>query len=160
MLLYPLLVALKCKKPLLASGVWGSACSQFHYKGKLFRPTVIRYPIELITFISTTKGVNSSEEIVIMKHDINEQIVADYAPEEQNSVITALSKLSLKHVMAQSEWNLLSARKAILVLAQGEFDKIPDLVRAAQQDFRDVIYWVWLKEQEKDSKINDRNDAR
>jgi len=91
----------------------------------------------------------SSEEIVIMKRDINEKIVADYAPEERKSVISALSKLTLKHVMAQSEWNLLSARKAILALAKGEFDKIPDLVEAVQQDFRDVIYWVWLQEKEK-----------
>lgn len=104
--------------------------------------------------------MNSSEEIVIMKQDINEQIVADYAPEERKSVISALSKLSLKHVMAESEWNLLKARKAILILAQGAFDKIPDLVGAAQQDFRDVMYWVWLQEQEKDRKTHDRNDAR
>lgn len=91
----------------------------------------------------------SSDEIAILKRDINEKIVADYAPEEQKSVISALSKLTLQHVMAQSEWNLLSARKAILTLAKGEFDQIPDLVEAAQRDFRDVMYWVWLQEKEK-----------
>ncbi len=86
----------------------------------------------------------NEKELVQMAHDIQMQISIDYDLTEKERVISMLSELTHKHVMAQSEWNLLSARRAILTLADGKIEKLPELVKAAQIDFRDVIYWVTL----------------
>ncbi len=84
------------------------------------------------------------EEILLMRKDLERKISDDFTSKEQEKVRQLLSGLTLKHVMAQSEWNLLSAQKAILTLAKGNLKKIPQFVTAAQKDFRDVIYWVSL----------------
>ncbi len=84
----------------------------------------------------------NEKELVQMAKDIEMQIRLDYDVTEQEQVTALLSKLTKEHVMAASEWNLLSARKAILTLAQGKIQKVPEFIKAAQTDFRDVIYWA------------------
>ncbi|NHF57994.1 hypothetical protein FK220_001490 [Flavobacteriaceae bacterium TP-CH-4] len=89
--------------------------------------------------------MNQQEDVLQMANEIEEQILADYTLKKREKVKSLLSELTLEHVMARSEWNLLNARKAILTLADGQLNEIPKLVKAAKIDFRDVIYWVWQK---------------
>ncbi len=86
----------------------------------------------------------NKEELAQMAKDIHKDIEKNYDLSVHEKEHKMLSELATKHVMAESQWNLLNARKAILTLADGKIDKIPELVRAAQKDFRDVIYWATL----------------
>lgn len=90
-------------------------------------------------------------EITLMLKNLEQRISADYSINEQEEVRSLLDTLTLEHVMARSEWNLLSAQQAILTLANGNFAKIPQLILAAQKDFRDVIYWVTLEQKKSKS---------
>lgn len=89
-----------------------------------------------------------SDEIAEMRANIESRIATEYRPADRGIVASRLAQLTTEHVMANSEWNLLSARFAILTLAEGKLDEILPLVEAAKSDFRDVIYWATLARQE------------
>jgi len=47
--------------------------------------------------------------------------------------------------MAESQHNLDNTWCAILKLSNGDLSELRSLVKAAKQDFRDVIYWVSIE---------------
>ena len=68
-------------------------------------------------------------------------IYKDFKPEEVDFVINELSSITLKDVMAESEYNLLNTRFAILKLAKGNLEQVKEFTKCAKIDFRDVIMW-------------------
>jgi hypothetical protein len=77
-----------------------------------------------------------------MNDKIREKINQDFSFEQRASVIKELSSFHLKHVMANSEYNLFNSRYAILKLAKGNVDEVVKLIAAAKIDYRDVIMWA------------------
>jgi hypothetical protein len=71
-----------------------------------------------------------------------EIIREDFQEIDRNEVTDLLSSIEAKHVMDESEDNLLSTRFSILKLAKGDVDEVRRLTEAAKIDFRDVIYWA------------------
>ena len=55
-----------------------------------------------------------------------------------------LSSITVKHVMAESEYNLENTRHATLKLSKGNLHELKRLVKCAKRDFSDVIYWASL----------------
>lgn len=78
---------------------------------------------------------------MFMNKNIIDIIHKDFKADEVESVISELSSISLKHVMAESEFNLLNTRLAILKLAKGNFKQLVEFTKCAKIDFRDVIMW-------------------
>lgn len=68
-------------------------------------------------------------------------ILNDFKPKDVDLVINELSSITLKHVMAESEYNLLNTRFAILKLAKGNIEQVKEFTKCAKIDFRDVIMW-------------------
>ena len=68
-------------------------------------------------------------------------IYKDFKPEEVDFVINELLSITLKDVMAESEYNLLNTRFAILKLAKGNLEQVKEFTKCAKIDFRDVIMW-------------------
>ena len=68
-------------------------------------------------------------------------IYKDFKPEEVDFVINELLSITLKDVMAESEYNLLNTRFAILKLAKGNLEQVNEFTKCAKIDFRDVIMW-------------------
>jgi len=80
--------------------------------------------------------------------ELSQQIVdfihANFTAAKQQAVKDELLSIELKHVMADSEYNLNNTRFSILSLAKGDSDKVIELTAHAKFDFRDVIYWATL----------------
>lgn len=72
---------------------------------------------------------------------LTEIIYKDFKPNEVKSVIDELSSITLKDVIAESEYNLLNTRFAILKLAKGNVAQVIEFTKCAKIDFRDVIMW-------------------
>lgn len=72
-------------------------------------------------------------------------VLRDFSDAEQEPAMSALTSITLQHVMAQSQINLDNTWQAILDLCQGNLQELQRLVAAAKLDFRDVIYWATLK---------------
>lgn len=72
---------------------------------------------------------------------LTEIIYKDFKPNEVKSVIDELSSITLKDVMAESDYNLLNTRFAILKLAKGNIEQVKEFTKCAKIDFRDVIMW-------------------
>lgn len=68
-------------------------------------------------------------------------ILNDFKPKDVDLVINELSSITLKHVMAESKYNLLNTRFAILKLAKGNIEQVKEFTKCAKIDFRDVIMW-------------------
>lgn len=68
-------------------------------------------------------------------------ILNDFKPKDVDLVINELSSITLKHVMAEFEYNLLNTRFAILKLAKGNIEQVKEFTKCAKIDFRDVIMW-------------------
>ena len=68
-------------------------------------------------------------------------IYKNFKPEEVDFVINELLSITLKDVMAESEYNLLNTRFAILKLAKGNLEQVKEFTKCAKIDFRDVIMW-------------------
>lgn len=51
--------------------------------------------------------------ILLMRKDLERMNCEDYTSKEPVKVRSLLSKLTLEQLMAQSEWNLLSAQKGL-----------------------------------------------
>jgi len=86
-----------------------------------------------------------------MDKDIIDSIHRDFKSEEVALVINELSSITLKHVMAESEYNLRNTRLSILKLAKGDSSKVIELTKCAKIDFRDVIMWA-MEEEKKEKK--------
>ena len=77
-----------------------------------------------------------------MDKELLEIVNTDFPKEDREKVITELFSISLEHVMAESEANLLTTRLSILMLSKGNLKDLIHYVERAKQDFRDVIYWA------------------
>ncbi len=85
-----------------------------------------------------------------MDQVLMDQIHNDYASVEVQEVLNQLLSIDLKHVMGQSEYNLNNTHYSILYLADGDLEKLKELVIAAKRDFRDVVSWaIEMKKKEK-----------
>lgn len=73
---------------------------------------------------------------------ISDKIQKDYPTKQQEEVLSLLLSISLHHVMAESEINLLNTRLAVLHIALGKIDDLERYVNAAKTDFIDVILWA------------------
>ena len=71
-----------------------------------------------------------------------ELIKSDFKPTEQQLVQDQLLSIELRHVMAESVYNLNNTRNAVLYLAKGNLKSVIQLTEAAKKDFRDVISWA------------------
>ncbi len=69
-------------------------------------------------------------------------VLRDFPEEQQEVVIGEISTVQLRHVMAESEYNLLNTHLAILTLAVGNIEDFRFYVERAKIDFRDVIMWA------------------
>lgn len=77
-----------------------------------------------------------------MEDKLKEIIGEEFEEIDKAEVTDLLASVEARHVMDESEYNLLSVRFAILRLAKGDLDEIRRLTEAAKVDFRDVIYWA------------------
>lgn len=77
-----------------------------------------------------------------MEEKLHQIIGEDFREIDKSEVVALLESVKPKHVMDESEFNLLSTRFAILKLAKGDVDEVCRLTDAAKVDFRDVIYWA------------------
>ncbi len=80
-----------------------------------------------------------------MDKSILEIIRKEYNNQDQQGVIDELSSITLKHVMAESEFNLRNTRLAVLQLSNGNLKDLKRYVQSAKRDFRDVIYWASME---------------
>jgi uncharacterized alpha/beta hydrolase family protein len=84
-----------------------------------------------------------------MNNEIKQKIRENFLPEDQDQVIAALTTITLKHVMAESQTNLDNTWLSIIQLSKGNLTEVNYLVEVAKEDFRDVIYWAHLESQKK-----------
>ncbi|MEF3080585.1 hypothetical protein [Winogradskyella poriferorum] len=77
-----------------------------------------------------------------MDKEILNFIDKDFELGFRESVIKELLSIKLKHVMAESEYNLKNTRMSILYLAKGNLNEVVELTKRAKIDFRDVIMWA------------------
>ncbi|TDO24180.1 hypothetical protein [Pedobacter duraquae] len=71
-----------------------------------------------------------------------ELIQAQFKTADQQLVQDQLISIELRHVMAESAYNLNNTRNAVLFLAKGDLKSVIQLTEAAKIDFRDVISWA------------------
>lgn len=84
--------------------------------------------------------------------DIQATIQCDFTPEDQAAVEQELLSIELKHVMAESQWNLDNTLSAILYLAKGDVNQVIELTAFAKIDFRDVFYWASMEKKKATTK--------
>lgn len=77
-----------------------------------------------------------------MDKKILDRINLDFCEEQKDRVIDELSSIELKHVMAESQYNLENTRLSILKLAKGDVSEVIALTKRAKIDFRDIILWA------------------
>lgn len=80
-----------------------------------------------------------------MEPKLIEIIGEDFQEVDKAEVTELLASIEARHVMDESEYNLLSVRFAILRLAKGDLEEVRRLTEAAKVDFRDLIYWASQK---------------
>lgn len=85
-----------------------------------------------------------------MDKEILDIIDKDFELDCRKSVTKELLSIELKHVMAESEYNLKNTRMSILYLAKGNLDEVVELTKQAKIDFRDVIMWATQEKKSKD----------
>jgi hypothetical protein len=83
-----------------------------------------------------------------MKADILNKISRDFPASDQAMAVSEIESISLQHVMANSQPNLDKTLLAILQLSKGDLAKLKSFVSSAKQDFRDVIYWASLENEQ------------
>ena len=74
-----------------------------------------------------------------------QKILSDFPKDDYDLVVSVLKSIKLEHVMANSQTNLDNTWSAILQLSKGDLNELGNLVDAAIEDFRDVIYWATLE---------------
>ena len=77
-----------------------------------------------------------------MNENILKVIEQEFEDSQIELVINELKSITLKHVMAESEYNLNNTRMSVLYLAKGNLKEIINLTKSAKSDFRDVIMWA------------------
>jgi hypothetical protein len=77
-----------------------------------------------------------------MNENILKIINQEFEKSQTELVINELESITLKHVMAESEFNLNNTRMSILKLAKGNLNEVIYLTKTAKIDFRDVIMWA------------------
>jgi hypothetical protein len=77
-----------------------------------------------------------------VNNNIKQIIIENFLPEDQDKVIAALTSITLKHVMAESQNNLDNTWLSIIQLSKGNPTEVDHLVEVAKEDFRNVIYWA------------------
>jgi len=82
-----------------------------------------------------------------MNKEIKNRVFNEFSEEDREAAFAELVTITLQHVMANSQANLDSTWISILKLSNGNLDKLIMLVKAAKEDFRDVIYWATLEEE-------------
>ncbi len=82
-----------------------------------------------------------------MNPQLTELIEKTFAPEDREAAIEQVASIELRHVMANSRYNLNNARTAVVELAEGSLEKLALFVQNAKTDFRDVVWWASLKRQ-------------
>lgn len=90
-----------------------------------------------------------------MEKEILDCIANNFKPAFRESAIKELLSIELKHVMAESAYNLYNTRMSILYLAQGNIKDLIDLTEKAKIDFRDVI--MWASEERSKAKTSQKN---
>jgi hypothetical protein len=80
-----------------------------------------------------------------MNEEIRSRILREFAEPEQTHTLAQVESITLRHVMAESQSNLDNTCLAVLKLSSGNLAKLETLVKAAKEDFRDVIYWADLE---------------
>jgi hypothetical protein len=80
-----------------------------------------------------------------MNKSLLNKIKVDFDENDVELVISELESVTLEHVMAGSQVNLDNTWAAILQLSKGNISELGRLVDAAKHDFRDVIYWAALE---------------
>ncbi len=77
-----------------------------------------------------------------------EKIQSDFSRSDYELIVSEMKSIRLKHVMANSQTNLDNTWTAILQLSKGDLNELGNLVDAAKRDFRDVIYWATLENED------------
>ena len=85
---------------------------------------------------------------MIMDESIKQRIRHDYSESDYDLVLSELESITLKHVMAESQTNLDNTWNSILHLSKGDLSELGHMVEAAKQDFRDVIYWAGIENEQ------------
>ena len=79
------------------------------------------------------------------------QIKLDFDESEFGLVLSELESVTLEHVMASSQANLDNTRSSIVKLSKGSLTEVGRLVEAAKKDFRDVVYWASLDNEQRNT---------
>ncbi len=90
----------------------------------------------------------NSQGAAVLNDTFKKKIAEDFHGTEQQEATQALQSITLQHVMAESQDNLNNAIAAILQISHGNLKELKTFVEAAKIDFRDVIYWAYLENQE------------
>ena len=77
-----------------------------------------------------------------MNKEILDFIDKDFELEFREAVIEQLLSIELRHVMAESAYNLNNMRMSILYLAKGNVKEVIALTERAKIDFKDAIMWA------------------
>jgi hypothetical protein len=87
-----------------------------------------------------------------MNQNICHRIRVEFSEEDFTKALTELESITLKHVMAESQYNLDNTLNSILNLSKGDLKELKMLVNVAKMDFRDVIYWDSLEKKKSKQK--------
>lgn len=87
-----------------------------------------------------------------MNQNICNRIRAEFSAIDFTKALAELESITLKHVMAESQYNLDNTLNSILNLSKGDLKELKMLVEAAKVDFRDVIYWDSLEKKKNNKK--------
>jgi hypothetical protein len=88
--------------------------------------------------------MSGQPKLALSKSLLN-KIKMDFDEHDLELVVSELESVTLEHVMAGSQVNLDNTWVAILQLSKGNLSELGRLVDAAKLDFRDVIYWAALE---------------
>jgi len=80
-----------------------------------------------------------------MNQSLKNIILKDFPESDYDLVVSVMESITLNHVMANSQTNLDNTWSAILQLSKGDLNELGKLVDTAKVDFRDVIYWASLE---------------
>jgi hypothetical protein len=83
-----------------------------------------------------------------MDEELLEMIEEDFPEQNREEAKKQLERITLRHVMDESEFNLANARRAVLHLAKGNMADLVHYVECAMADFRDVIYWAYTTKED------------
>ena len=74
-----------------------------------------------------------------MDNNLKKTILNDFGEADYDLVLSELESVTLKHVMANSESQLETARSLILEVSKGDLTRLGSLVELAKRDIRDIL---------------------